>query len=211
MSQQRMVTEHQVPDVLNVPEPNTATIELVRSSDARVVAEVGIYEGATSEGISRVLAERGGTLHLFDFDDRVDLVASRLQGPGHARIVRHGNSRRILDSYNWTLGRLLDLPDPPRFDYVFIDGAHLWGIDALTFFLADRLLAPGGIMDFDDYDWSLASSATMNPDVLPVTADLHSREQIDVAQVRLIVDRLVRPDPRYEEILPNKAFRKRSA
>jgi hypothetical protein len=113
-----------------------------------------------------------------------------------------------MDSYNWTLGLLLDDPEPTKFDYIFLDGAHLWGIDALTFFLADRLLAVGGHVDFDDYTWSLALSATMNPGVLPITAAIHTEEQIEAPQVSLIVERLVRTDARYEEIVPDKVFRK---
>ncbi|HWK27406.1 MAG TPA: class I SAM-dependent methyltransferase [Solirubrobacter sp.] len=208
MFRRKAITEHQVPDVLNVPAANEATIDLVRRSGARVVAEIGIYQGATSEGLARLLAERDGELHLFDFQDRVDEVAGRLSGPGFCRVVAHGNSRKVMDSYNWALGQLLTQPDPPRFDYVFIDGAHLWGIDALTFFLADRLLKVGGHMDFDDYDWSLARSATMNPDVLPATAALHTPEQIEAPQVAMVVDVLVRTDPRYVEVLADKAFRK---
>lgn len=202
------VTEHQVPELLNVPAPNEETIALVRETGARVVAEIGIYQGATSEGIAAVLAGRDGELHLFDFEDRVQAVARRLSKLGRCRIVAHGNSRRIMDSYNWTLGRLLDEREPARFDYVFVDGAHLWGLDALTFFLADRLLKVGGHIDFDDYNWSLALSETMNPQVLPLTAAIHTDEQIEAPQVKLVVDRLVRTDPRYEEVVPNKAFRK---
>jgi len=208
LNEQIPITEHQVPATLNVPSANEATIDLVRTTGARVVAEIGIYEGATSEGIARVLTERDGELHLFDFEDRVQAVAQRLSGPGRCRIVEHGNSRKIMDSYNWTLGRLLGALEPPSFDYVSLDGAHLWGIDALTFFLVDRLLQVGGHIDFDDYDWSLAQSATMNPQALPVTAAIHTDEQIEAPQVALVVDRLVRPDPRYVEVVPNKAFRK---
>jgi predicted O-methyltransferase YrrM len=208
MEAQNPVTEHPLPGTLNVPGANEVTIELVRSSGARRVAEIGIYEGATSEGIAEVLAERDGELHLFDFEDRVEEVARRLSRPGRCRVVTHGNSRKIMDSYNWTLGRLLDAPEPAKFDYVFIDGAHLWGIDALTFFLADRLLEVGGHMDFDDYTWSLALSETMKPTVLPVTAAIHTDEQIEAPQVALVVNRLVRTDPRYEEIVPDKVFRK---
>jgi predicted O-methyltransferase YrrM len=208
MNGQIPITEHQVPDSLNVPDANDVTIEMVRSSGARMVAEIGIYEGATSEGIAKVLAERAGELHLFDFEDRVEAVARRLDPISGCRIVGHGNSRKIMDSYNWTLGRLLDQTQPRKFDYVFLDGAHLWGIDALTFFLADRLLEVGGIMDFDDYIWSLALSTTMNPEVLPITAEIHTEEQIEAHQVALIVERLVRTDPRYEEIIADKVFRK---
>jgi hypothetical protein len=114
-----------------------------------------------------------------------------------------------MDSYNWSLMRVLEEHEGPLFDYVFLDGAHTWAHDALAFLLADRLLAPGGYMDFDDYGWSLRASPSMNPEVFPDVESLYSEEQIDARQVALVVDVLVRPDERYEELVANKIFRKR--
>jgi predicted O-methyltransferase YrrM len=208
MAEQARATEHAVPDTLNVPGPNEQTVDFVERCGARVVAEIGIYEGATSERLAAVLGARDGELHLFDFDDRVDRVATRLRATTRARVIEHPNSRKLMDSYNWSLMKLIAEHPEPVFDYVFIDGSHLWGIDALTFFLADRLLRPGGHIDFDDYDWSLELSATMNPRVLAQTAELHTDEQIEAAHVALIVDLLARRDPRYEEVVPRKVFRK---
>lgn len=181
---------------------------MVQRSGARVIAEIGIYEGATSERLARIAGEREGQLHLFDFEDRVDAVATRLARAGYPGIVSHPNSRKLLDSYNWSLMKVIAQHEQPIFDYIFVDGAHLWSIDGLTFFLADRLLKPGGHLDFDDYTWSLAASETMNPRVLPVTAELHTQEQIDAQQVALVVDLLVRGEGRYEEVVAQKVYRK---
>jgi predicted O-methyltransferase YrrM len=193
-----------------VSHPNTTTPMLVRWVGARCVAEVGVYQGATST----LLAEAVGTsgeLHLFDFEDRVEEVRCALQAAGHRNVVAHPNSRRAMDSYNWSLMKLLRDQPEPLFDYVFLDGAHTWPIDALAFCLLDRLLKPGGLIDFDDYDWTLARSPTMRPSVRPVTAELYTDEQMESAHVRLIVDLLVRRDPRYEEVVEDKVFRKRDA
>jgi hypothetical protein len=67
----------------------------------------------------------------------------------------------------------------------------------------------GGYVDFDDYAWTLAGSPSMKPQVFPDVCRLYSPEQIEERQVALVVDLLVRPDPRYEELLENKVFRKR--
>jgi hypothetical protein len=197
-----------LPPRLNVPGPNHETIELVRASGASVVAEIGVYEGATSEALAEITAERGGTLHLFDYAERIDPLVTRLHAAGHEHVVGHGNSQKLNDSYNWSLMRLMRDGEAPQFDYVFIDGAHYWSIDALTFFLVDRMIVDGGHLDFDDYTWSLAASETLNPAVFPATAEIHTPEQIEAQQVKLIVDLLVKPDPRYTEVLPNKAYRK---
>jgi hypothetical protein len=48
----------------------------------------------------------------------------------------------------------------------------------------------------------------MNPAVFPDVERLYTGEQIDEPQVALVVDLLVRRDPRYTEVIPNKVFRK---
>ncbi|HAA29907.1 MAG TPA: hypothetical protein DCE56_22160 [Cyanobacteria bacterium UBA8553] len=63
-------------------------------------------------------------------------------------------------------------------------------------------------MDFDDYDWSLEHSPTLNPKVFPRTRKLYTDEQIRQQHVRLILDVLVKRDPRYKEVVENKIYQK---
>ena len=195
---------------LNVPGPNLRTVEFFAATGCRRYAEVGVYRGDTVLRIAELMAG-DGEVHVFDFDDRLAPVVERLSAAGHANVVAHPNSRRLMDSYNWSLMRLLAEHDDPVFDYVFLDGAHTWALDALAFCLIDRLLAPGGYVDFEDYSWTLAGSPSMRPEVFPDVRRLYSDEQIDVAQIALVVDLLVRRDPRYSEVVPDKIFRKAAA
>jgi predicted O-methyltransferase YrrM len=186
---------------------NARTLEFLASTAARTIAEVGVDQGATSEAILAWLNGRG-VIHLFDFEDRLSSVAQRLRAKQLTNFVAHGNSRRTLDSYNWSLMKLLHNSSAPLFDYVYLDGAHTWAIDALTFFLVDLLLKPGGYIDFDDYHWTIDRSPTVNPRVCPRMRDLYTDEQMQTKQMALIVDLLVRRPGRYEEVVPNKIFRK---
>ncbi len=195
---------------LNVTAANSQTVEFFAASGCRMYAELGVYEGDTALAIATSL-DGHGELHLFDFEDRVDAVAARLRQAGHENVFAHANSRRLLDSYNWSLMQLLQESRAPIFDYVFVDGAHTWAHDALAFFLIDRLLQPGGYIDFDDYTWTLRNSPSMNPAAFPEVERLYTDDQIDTAQVALVVDLLVKPDAAYEEVVPNKIFRKRAA
>lgn len=187
--------------------PNRATWQFVCTTDARCIAEIGIYRGDTSELLAEHLAGEG-ELHLFDFDHRVAQVTDRLARAGYRNVVGHPNSERVMDSYNWSLMKVLEQHPEPLFDYVFLDGAHTWPLDALAFCLVDRLLVPGGYVDFDDYDWSMQQSPTMRPAVNPVTAELYTDEQIEVSHVALVVDLLVRRSRRYTEVVEDKIFRK---
>lgn len=205
------IVDHAFPTgQLNVHGANERTVEFFAQTTASSYAEIGVYRGDTALEIADHLAGHGH-LHLFDYDDRLREVGRRLHEAGHGNVTLYPNSRRLLDSYNWSLMRLLGEREGPVFDYAFLDGAHTWALDALAFLLVDRLLVPGGIVDFDDYRWTVAGSPSMRPEVFPDVRRLYTEEQIDAPQVALVVDLLVRRDGRYEEIVPNKAFRKREA
>jgi len=195
---------------LNVAGPNARTVEFFATTGCRRYAEIGVYKADTALAVADVLGG-SGEIHLFDYEDRVAAAVARLREAGHDNVVAHPNSRRLLDSYNWSLMRVLQEHGEGVFDYVFLDGAHTWAHDALAYAIADRLLAAGGYLDFDDYTWSLRHSPSMNPDAFPEIEQLYSDDQIEARQVALVVDLLVRPDARYEEIVPNKVFRKRVA
>ena len=192
---------------LNVPGPNLRTVEFFARTGARRYAEIGVYRGDTALRVAELL-DGEGELHLFDFEDRLAPVLDRMAAAGHRNVVAHPNSRRLLDSYNWSLMRMLSEHPEPVFDYVFLDGAHTWALDALAFCLVDRLLAPGGYVDFDDYAWTLARSPSMRPEVFPDVRRLYSDEQIVQPQVALVVELLVRRDPRYRELVADKVFQK---
>jgi predicted O-methyltransferase YrrM len=195
------------PKQLAVVRANEGTLAFLTTTAARIIAEVGCYEGHTSRAIARWL-NGAGELHLFDFADRVAPVVAALHQAGYRNVVGHGNSRKLLDSYNWSLMRVVQQHPAPLYDYVFLDGAHVWALDALAFFLLDRLLKPGGYLDFDDYSWSLAGSPALNPGAFPMTAELYTAEQIAERQVALVVDLLVKRDPRYREVVKNKIYQK---
>lgn len=198
------------PQAVNVTHPSRHTVRFVERLRPRPrrIAEIGVYRGHTSRELARLLPE-DGELHLFDFEETVDAVASELRAEGFDRVVTHGNTKKVLDSYNWSLMKVLQGHAGPIYDYVFIDGAHTWHHDALAFLIVDRLLVPGGHVDFDDYHWTLGGSPTLNPRDWPLTGDWYTREQIETPQVELVVDLLVRRDPRYEEVVENRIFRKR--
>ena len=190
-----------------VTSANVVTLDFIQSTQCRSIAELGIYEGLTSSGFARYL-DGSGELHLFDFEDRALQVRDSLRAEGHENVFIHPNTYKTYDSYNWSLMRILEKASAPVFDYVFIDGAHTWFTDALAFHLIDRLLVPGGYLDFDDYPWTMANSPTFKPSANPLTDKLYTPEQIETPQIQLVVDLLVKRSRRYREIIPNKIYQK---
>jgi predicted O-methyltransferase YrrM len=205
------ISGREYPAAVAVDSANHTTVGQVKASGARVYAELGVYLGHTAELVAPILSERHGTMHLFDFEERTAPLKKRLDAMRlpNLEVRAYGNSHKTFDSYCWALMKLLRESKEPIFDYVFIDGAHTWDVDGFAFVLADRLLKPGGIMDFDDAGWTLEGSPALNPRVFPRTSRRYTTEQIVTPQVGLILDLLVRRDPRYEEIVPDKVFRRR--
>jgi len=195
------------PRQIAVSGPDEETVTFIKTTTCRFIAEFGIFKGHTSWEFAKFLNGRG-ELHLFDYDDRVSEVAAALRHGGFHNVRAFGSSYKLLDSYNWSLAKLLEENTGPIYDYVFLDGAHTWAVDALTTCLVDRLLKVGGYLDFDDYDWTLATSPGLNPKVFPLTRKLYTAEQIATKQVKMVIDLIIRRDRRYREVVPCKIFQK---
>ena len=195
------------PREVSVWEPNHETISFIKRTECRHIAELGIFKGHTSLEFAKFLNGKG-ELHLFDYEDRVKKVAKTLESAGFHNVRTFGSSYKLLDSYNWSLAKLLEQNTEPIYDYVFLDGAHTWPVDALTTFHADRLLKVKGYLDFDDYNWTLGESSFLNPKVFRLTDKLYTSEQITAKQVKMVVDLIIRRDSRYREVVPNKIFQK---
>lgn len=172
-------------------------------------AEIGIHRGCgVMVAIDTAMA--GSTLHLFDFAKKFTL-ANRMPYDEFAlfkgiKLIKHKVSEKRLDSYNWDLMWLLDENKDRFLDYVYIDGSHTWCHDALAFLLVDRMLRPGACVEFDDYGWVPRQNKVSRN---PKWQEGYTDEQMNTAQVKKVVDLLVKRDQSYEEVVPNQAYRKR--
>ena len=205
--------ENWYPDRLKVSEEGTTgTISAVKeffSADAEIhYGELGIYQASTAESVLKGFSN--SQVYLFDFDNAIKAAQKRLKEYS-PRVRYFGNSHRHLDSYNWNLMKLyVESKHTPVFDYIFLDGAHTFAVDALAFFLSDKLLKPGGYLDFDDYNWRLLGSS-LDPKKVPIIADQYTDEQIRSRQVKILVEHYVRTDSRYTQVVPNKVFQKEAS
>lgn len=168
-----------------------------------VIAEIGVGVGATTQELARILDNRG-ELHLYDFDSKLEELLADLKALDYRNVVGFANTTKYWDSYNWSLLRQIERSAGPIYDYVYLDGSHLFLHDGLAFMLCDKLLKVGGCIDFDDYFWSVSKSKWMAENRHQYMTD----EQIEVQQIKLVVENLVIPDPRYEQVTPHKVFRK---
>ena len=86
----------------------------------------------------------------------------------------------------------------PCLDFCYIDGAHTWADDGFAFFLADKLLKPGGWMLFDDMAWTIAGSAEASKEAW---TQAMSPELCATMQVTKVFDLLVAPHPSYDHLV----------
>ena len=167
-------------------------------------AELGVYEGQTCMQVARLFPK--AKISLFDYSDRLEYLKVKFHDFEND-INYFPNSYKYLDSYNWSLVKLLEKNNSTPFDFVYLDGAHTFAIDGLTFFLIDMLLKKGGHIFFDDYDWTLRDSS-LDPKKLRLTNQMYTSEQIDSCQLKLVIDLLVKTNKNYIEIIPNALFKK---
>ena len=198
------------PETVNVgPEGTASTYKFMKTAFTLgqhfSYAEFGIYLADTAKNVCSIFPN--SRIYLFDFEKTIEIARDKLI-EYNSRINYYANTQRYNDSYNWSLIKLIkENNGVPIFDYCFLDGAHTFAIDGLTFFLCDKLLRVGGYIDFDDYNWKLRGSS-LDPSKIPAIAEQYTDEQINECQVKLIVDELVRRDARYQEVVKDKIFKK---
>ncbi len=159
------------------------------------VLELGTHHGVSTCYLGAAVDELGGGSVVTM--DR--LIAKNLEPNVEELLARTGLSHVVTAiyaerSFTWNLREMLAQPEPPQFDFVFLDGGHTWDVTGFSFFLVDRLLAPGGWLLFDDIQWSLAKSPSVRdkPETKALPEEERNAEQVgDV--FRILVER----DPNY--------------
>ncbi|MBE0568691.1 MAG: class I SAM-dependent methyltransferase [Deltaproteobacteria bacterium] len=121
--------------------------------------EIGFYHGKSSVLIASIFEEMGeGHLLTYDVEsarDREPNIIQLLDAYNLSHRVTPVFCRR---SYTWELAKLLKNSTGPVFDFCYLDGGHTWDCTGYGFFLIDLLLKPGGIIIFDDMDWTINTS-----------------------------------------------------
>jgi len=150
------------------PENGRVLYDFVRGSGAREILELGFAHGTGACYMAAALDELGGgrltCVDRHSAKDRDPNLQELLRRTG---LTQYVNPLYCENSYTWTLLNLIeentvDGVCQPCYDFVFIDGAHIFEPDALAFYLSDKLLKPGGWMLFDDLYWTLHASEFQN-------------------------------------------------
>jgi hypothetical protein len=172
--------------------------EVLADNSQPVFYEIGVGVGATTLPVAELMNNSGQIL-LFSRERDVLELASDLRTRGYSNIDSNwGSPSKTYSGYHFELARGVAEKLLPRFDLAYIDGGHVFHLDAPASCVLKELCKPGGYMVFDDYHWSLAKSPTLNPDKRPATAAEYDACQIETCHVQLVCQTIMDPDRRYE-------------
>jgi len=126
----------------------------VREARPAQCLELGFFYGKTSCVIAAALQENGAG-HLTSID--MEAVRNHQGNPNIldnlGKIGMESFVTPIFSkiSYTWELKKDIEKQTvnsrcEPCYDFIFLDGAHTWETDVCAFFLAMKLLKPGGLL-----------------------------------------------------------------
>ena len=163
-----------------------------------VFYEIGVGVGATTLPVAERLNNRGQIV-LFSREKDVRELAADLRERGYSNIDSEwGSPNNTYSGYHFELARGAAENRLPSFDLAYIDGGHVFHLDAPATCVLKELCKPGGYMIFDDYEWYIGKSPTWNPNVRAATAIEYDKRQIEVCHVKLVCKLFMDTDPRFE-------------
>ena len=177
--------------------------DIVLAARPQMILELGFAHGTSTCYMAAALDEVGsGQITTMD-----KTLARELTPTIDDLLSKTGLGHRVEAvycpvSYNWELMKLIERHTEngicrPIFDFCFIDGAHTWEIDGMAFFLADKLLRPGGWVLFDDLHWRHADfpSEMEKPWIKNLPEEMTTTMNIEK-----VFSLLVAQHPSYEEL-----------
>ena len=174
--------------------------EVLRTNPNPVFIEIGVGVGATTLPTAELMNNRGSML-LFSRERDVLELTSDLKKRGFTNIDSNwGSPSKIYSGYHFELARAATDGLLPKFDLAYIDGGHVFHLDAPATCILKEYCKPGGYMIFDDYNWSLSKSPSMNPAKRPETAIEYDPIQIETCHVQLVCKCFMDTDHRFERI-----------
>lgn len=128
--------------------------KIIQKYDCAQLLELGFFHGVSSMYMAATLDEMGGERSLTTIDKlvaksnqpNIEQLGAEL---GLDHYIEHFYEER---TYLWRLMKFIE--EGRKFDFCYLDGGHNWGDTGFAFFLVDKLLVDGGLILFDDFNWT---------------------------------------------------------
>jgi predicted O-methyltransferase YrrM len=162
--------------------------DLIRREHLASVLEIGFYHGVSTCYLASAVAPQGGHVTSIDIPYSAGLAPTAEELLQSCALAPFVTVVREPAGAAWHLMKLISARQ--RFDLCYIDDIHTWSVTGLHFFLAEKLVRPGGYLLFDDLNWTVTGSETGN-----VTGRKLTDEQKETAQVGTVWTLLVKEHP----------------
>ena len=178
--------------------------ELIIGEKISDVLELGIAHGVATCVIAAALDELGhGKVTAVDLLD-ADFKPSPEELLARCGLSQYAEVVRMKTGYNWFLHnkiaeRSVDGVCQPLYGLCIVDGSKNWTTDGAAFFMADKLLLNGGVIIFDDYNWTYDSHDLAAGVTGVVSHHSLSAEEAATPHIREVFNLLVRQHPSYGE------------
>ena len=188
--------------------------EILRNENNIVFYEIGVGVGATTLPVSKLISQynNNGKIILFSRMKDISEIISDLNEMGYDFVQGIGSPNKTYSGYHFEMAEAFMKSELPAFDLAYLDGGHVFHLDAPATCILKELCKPGGYIIFDDYNWSLQNSPTLNPKANPQTLNDYDENQINTAHVELVCRSLMDTDIRYQLVTlkNNSAIYKRA-
>ncbi len=115
--------------------------------------ELGFFHGVSSMYMAAILDETGGgkltTIDktiVKDKSPNIEQLAAELGLESYVEPIFEERT------YLWRLMKFIE--EGRKFDFCYLDGGHNWSDTGFGFYLVDQLLEEGGLILFDDFNWT---------------------------------------------------------
>lgn len=169
--------------------------QLVIENNFSSILELGFRHGVSTCYLAAAVDEIGGGNIT-----TIDLENAKVASPNINELLEKLDLSKYVDtyfeptSYTWRLMKILEDNPEPQYDLCYLDGAHNWFVDGFAFFLIDRLLKPGGLIIFDDLNWTYNMSPSLRHSEF--VKNMPEDEQ-NTPQIRKVYELLVKPHSSY--------------
>ncbi len=126
--------------------------KLIKENNSKRALEIGLAFGISAMFICEALSENGGEIEYKAVDPEQE---DYWHNVGITNIQRSGFDdifQFIEEGAEFCLPPMVKSEE--RFDFIFIDGRHEFEHVLVNFFYCDQLLLPGGILVFDDANYT---------------------------------------------------------
>ncbi len=129
-----------------------ALYALVRRRAPQSTLEVGLAKGTSAITILAALTDGGAPAPVHRAIDPFQSVVYKRNGLKNAAFCGFGENLVLIEDSSHRALPFLLMAEKRRFDFVFLDGNHLFDFTFVEWFYCDKMLPVGGAMLFDDAD-----------------------------------------------------------